>query len=249
MLSQKQKPHCQKEKNKTMKQTSKNLKKTPMIAANGVKMPMVGGKPNWLKVTYDEPDNKKLKKLYVGWAEVYDKNMVEWGYSYNRYVVKLFPKMKVKKNAKILDAGGGSGWVGQSLFDIGYRNLINIDYSPEMLKEAKKKKIYKKNICADLKKPIKMRTNSIDAIMSVGFLARGHLGTECLDEFYRILKPGGYHICSIGENVFKKFGFDKKIKQLIDDGIVTVDHKTRPFTVLPNNKASAKSRMWCIRKL
>ena len=48
MLSQKQKPHCQKEKNKTMKQTSKNLKKTPMIAANGVKMPMVGGKPNWL---------------------------------------------------------------------------------------------------------------------------------------------------------------------------------------------------------
>lgn len=232
-----------------MKRITKKINKSSMIAANGVKMPMVGGKPNWLKVTYNEPDNKKLKKLYVGWADVYDKNMVEWGYAYNRYVVKLFPKMKVKKNAKLLDAGGGSGWVGQSLYDIGYKNLINMDYSASMLKEAKKKKIYKKCIRANLKKPIKMKTNSIDAIMSVGFLAKGHLGTECLDEFYRILKPGGHHICSIGENVFKKFGFDKKIKQLVNDGIVTVDHKTRPFTVLPNNKASAKSRMWCIRKL
>ena len=97
---------------------------------------------NWLKVTYDETDNTKLKDLYVGWSKVYDEEMVEGGYAYPTYIKSIFPNVGIAKDAKIIDAGCGSGWPGQTLADIGYTNLHGLDYSPEMLAEAEKKNIY-----------------------------------------------------------------------------------------------------------
>ena len=58
---------------------------------------------NWLKVTYDESDNSKLKDLYVGWSEVYDEEMVEGGYAYPGYIKSIFPHVGIAKDAKILD--------------------------------------------------------------------------------------------------------------------------------------------------
>ena len=204
---------------------------------------------NWLKITYDEPNNQKLKKLYVGWAKVYDKNMAEWGYAYNKKILKILPKLSVTKKSKILDAGCGTGWVGQTLFNAKYKNLSGIDYSPDMLKQAKKKKIYKKLVCANLRNKIKFPTNTFDIIICVGFLAKGHLGPEVLDELIRILKPNGYIVCSIGENVWKKFKFDKKIKSLTIGKKIKLHIRSKPFVVLPNNEASAKSRMYAIKKI
>ena len=40
------------------------------------------------------------------------------------------------------------------------------------------------------------------------------MGSEPLDEFIRVIKPGGHLICSIGVNIFDTDGFDKKIQQL-----------------------------------
>ena len=111
-------------------------------------------KTNWLKVTYDESDNTKLKDLYVGWSEVYDEEMVEGGYAYPKYIKSIFPNVGIAKDAKIVDAGCGSGWPGQTLADIGYTNLHGLDYSPEMLVEAKKKNIYTTLTEANLKEPI-----------------------------------------------------------------------------------------------
>jgi predicted TPR repeat methyltransferase len=190
-----------------------------------------------------------LKDLYVGWSEVYDEEMVEGGYAYPGYIKSIFPHVGIAKDAKILDAGCGSGWPGQTLADIGYTNLHGLDYSPEMLAEAEKKKIYSSLAEADLKEPIDLETDSIDAILCVGFLARGHLGTECLDEFFRVLKPNGLLVCSIGENVFESMGFKDKIDQLEEDNIIMLDLISDPFVVMPNNEASAHSRMWVIRKV
>jgi len=206
-------------------------------------------KVNWLKVTYDESDNTKLKNLYTGWSECYDDEMVEMGYAYNNYIVELFPKY-VDQTSKVLDLGCGSGYVGKSLHEVGYRNIHGIDYSTDMLAKAESKNIYISLTEANLKKPIDMiDSNVIDAIMCTGFFCRGHMRAEILDEVFRILNKGGHLICSIGTNIYESYGFADKILQLEKDNIVVVDEVTEPFVVLPENNATAESKMWVIRKL
>ena len=57
---------------------------------------------------------------------------------------------KPKDEIKIMDARAGTGNVGVELSKLGYTNLHALDISQEMLNEAKKKKVYKKVICAAL---------------------------------------------------------------------------------------------------
>ena len=78
---------------------------------------------NWLKVTYDETDNNKLKDLYIGWSQVYDEEMVDGGYAYNEYVEELIPKYSPDKTSRVLELACGSGYVGKSIHQIGYSNL------------------------------------------------------------------------------------------------------------------------------
>ena len=44
-------------------------------------------------------------------------------------------------------------------------------------------------------------------------------------------------------------GFKDKIDQLEEDNIIELDLISDPFVVMPNNEASAHSRMWVIRKV
>lgn len=204
---------------------------------------------NWLKVTYDETDNNKLKDLYIGWSQVYDEEMVDGGYAYNEYVEELIPKYSPDKTSRVLELACGSGYVGKSIHQIGYSNLHGVDYSPDMLAQAEKKGIYQSLVQTNLKQPMDMiDSDSIDTVMCVGFFCRGHMDAKILDEVFRILKPDGHLVCSIGENIIEVMGFKDKIKQLVNDNVIQIEETTEPFVVMPENEASANSRMWVIRK-
>ena len=141
-----------------------------------------------------------------------------------------------------------TGVVHDIMRDMGYTNFHGIDYSPEALEEARKKNIYNSLTVTNLIDTISFETNTFDVVMCVGFLASGHMGSEPLDEFIRVIKPGGHLICSIGVNIFDTDGFDKKLQQLQDDNIIQIDHVSEPFVVVPKAKfGSAKSKMWSLK--
>jgi len=193
---------------------------------------------------------KKLQELYRSWAEKYDDEMPKIDYNYTEPMKAAFIKSKIKTDSKILDAACGTGYPTMALHEMGYTDLHGIDYSLEMLREANKKNIYKSLTVADLINPISFATDTFDVVMCIGFLASGHMGSEPIDEFIRILKPNGYLICSIGVNVFETDGFDKKLQQLQDDNKVEIDHTSDPFLVVPNAEfGTAKSKIWSIKKL
>ena len=54
-----------------------------------------------------------------------------------------FPE-KAKDDLKIIDVGAGTGLIGIEFQKLGNSNLHALDISPEMLKEAKKRNIYKR---------------------------------------------------------------------------------------------------------
>merc|ERR1719473_2515182 len=106
---------------------------------------------------------------------------------------RLVPSENVE-SFKILDAGAGDGLSGKAISDQGFKEVTGIDVSPELIKIAKKNKVYKTAEVADLNKPVKYRTDEFDAITIVGVMTYLDKDGCCLDEFCRVVKPGGYVI-------------------------------------------------------
>ena len=203
---------------------------------------------DWLKTVYSETSSSKLNKHYKNWANLYDTDMSSWGYAYPLQLNKILTnKLRLKKTIKILDAGCGTGYVAEVLNKLNYKNITGIDFSKEMLSIARSKKIYKKLICQSLNEKIELRSKQFELIICTGVLTSGHVGPSAMHELVRLLKPQGFFICSIAESVYKKNGFEKEIKNL--KKLVSIKSISKAFVALPNNKNSAKSRMYILEKL
>ena len=203
---------------------------------------------DWLKTVYSETSSSKLNKHYKNWANLYDTDMSSWGYAYPLQLNKILTnKLKLKKTIKILDAGCGTGYVAEVLSKLNYKNITGIDFSEEMLAIARSKKIYKKLMCQSLNEKIELRSKQFELIICTGVLTSGHVGPSALNEIVRLLKPQGFLVCSIAESVYKKNGFEKEIKNL--KNLVSIKSISKAFVALPNNKNSAKSRMYILEKL
>ena len=203
---------------------------------------------DWLKTVYNETSSSKLNKHYKNWADEYDSSMKEWGYAYPSELKKILKsKIKLNKNIKILDAGCGTGYVAEALKELNFKNISGIDFSQEMLTVAKKKKIYSRLICQSLNEKLKIRSNQFELVICTGVLTSGHVGPKAIKELIRIVKPKGFFICSIAETIFKKNGFQEQIESL--SHILKLKFATKRFIALPNNKNSAKSKLYVLQKL
>ncbi|PFX20747.1 hypothetical protein AWC38_SpisGene14804 [Stylophora pistillata] len=101
---------------------------------------------------------------------------------------------KPKDQIKIVDATAGTGWLGVELKKLEYTNLYALDISPEMLKLAKKKKIYNDLICAALNgQPIpQIETGQFDALICGGSILEGCIGPSAFMEMIRMVRAGGF---------------------------------------------------------
>tara|TARA_B100000029_G_scaffold315546_1_gene307954 strand:+ start:213 stop:833 length:621 start_codon:yes stop_codon:yes gene_type:complete len=202
----------------------------------------------WLKIVYQEKNSSELKKHYRGWAEEYDSDIKDWGYAYPMQLKKIIEKqIKINRKSKILDAGCGTGYVAQTLKDLKFNNIIGLDYSKDMLRVAKSKKIYKKLICESLNRRTSLRSNQFDVILCTGVLTSGHVGPNAIKELIRLTKKNGYLILSISEAIFRKLGFKEEL-ELRQNELKTKLISNR-FVATPNNSHSAYSRMYVLTKI
>ncbi len=83
----------------------------------------------------------ELATVYGEWAEQYDTDLVdEMGYVAPVIASQLLQEYVDDLNARILDAGCGTGLVGEDLHQKGYHNLEGFDYSVQMLEKPKTKR-------------------------------------------------------------------------------------------------------------
>lgn len=154
-----------------------------------------------LKATSKE----ELATVYGEWAERYDKDLIdEMGYVAPVIASQLLQKYVTDLNARILDAGCGTGLAGADLHQNGYRNLEGFDYSAQMLEKAKDKGVYTRLHQGDLTGRLELEDNSYDAIISVGTFTCGHVGPEAFAELIRITRPGGYLCFTVRDSAWKK---------------------------------------------
>ena len=164
---------------------------------------------------YKLKETNEVMKYYDEWGEnnKYDQDMEDWNYTGPKETSSVFIKHETNKDAKIYDAGCGTGLVGVELKKYGFTNFYGADLSQKLL-DLVPQNLYKKLEKVDLNKSIKENDNTYDAIMCVGTFTYGHVKPPALDEFIRITKNNGLICFTINEGIHEEYGFDKKIQEL-----------------------------------
>ncbi len=193
---------------------------------------------------YSSRDNKELEERYDQWAKDYDTDLDE-GFDWRgpQRAVEFFARY-VTKEARILDAGAGTGLVGELLARQGYNNLVAMDLSSGMLKKARKKNAYREFQQMVMGEPLNYATDSFDAVISVGVLTVGHAPASSFDELIRITKPGGYIVFSLRPDVYRDSGFKEKQDALESEGKWKLVEVSEEFQPLPKGEPDVYHQVW-----
>ena len=161
-----------------------------------------------LEKVYTAKNHEELMDAYKDWASDYDTDTVEhFGYVAHIASADALDQALEIKDAYILDAGCGTGLVGEELAKRGYGKMDALDYSKEMLLEAERKKIYQRHIQADLSKPLEIEKDCYDAIVCTGTFTYGHVKATAFDELIRITRPGGVICFTIREGAYENYDY------------------------------------------
>ena len=202
------------------------------------------GEKSVVQWVYSSKNNQELAERYDQWAKDYDADLErDFGWSGPRQAVESFVK-HVPKETKVLDAGAGTGLVGELLSQLDYRDLVAIDLSQGMLEEARKRNLYHELHQMVMGEPLDFASNSFGAVVSVGVLTVGHAPASSLDELVRVTQPGGYVIFTLRPDIYENSGFREKQEGLEAAGkwkLVEVGDKFQP---LPKGEPDVYHRVW-----
>lgn len=168
-----------------------------------------------LDKVYTAENHQDLMDAYKDWATDYEDDTVKkFGYVAHKVSAQALNKFMPEKDTTILDAGCGTGLVGECLDEMGYESIDALDYSKEMLECAKSKGVYNEFYHADLSKTLSMEDNSYDAVICVGTFTYAHVGPQGFDELIRITKPGGKICFTVRDGAFEDLDYRSYMVEL-----------------------------------
>ena len=194
---------------------------------------------------YSSNNNQELSENYDKWASDYEQDMIgDSEYSSPHKTAETLLKY-VPKSAKILDAGAGTGMAGEILHQQGYRNLVAIDISPEMLDKARQKDVYTDLYRQVLGEPLDFSSNSFDAIISVGVFTYNHAPSNAFNELIRITKPEGYIMFTMRPDFYESSqDFPAKMKELESSGQWQLIERGDKYYPHPNSNLKTSLEIW-----
>ena len=183
--------------------------------------------------TLHAADLVELEHIYKNWAKKYEDDVINLaGYVGHLITSELLLSYLRNTQAKILDAGCGTGLVGEMLNKNNFKNLIGVDFSQEMLNIAKQKNVYQSLELVDLTKNLDYEDSLFDAIVCAGTFTCGHVGPEALIEMVRITKKGGYICFTVRKQEWEASPYKEIIDNLENSNLWRqVVHKTSEYNV------------------
>ncbi|KAJ5156382.1 hypothetical protein N7492_009185 [Penicillium capsulatum] len=173
---------------------------------------------------------KDCMSIYDKWAATYN---AEVGDEAQEYVAPVLVAQAAidfslstggVANKVILDAGCGTGLVGQALATIsGAKAIDGVDLSAPMLGVARETGVYRDLDQADMTRPINKANNTYDIVSCVGTFTLGHVGPDpALRELVRVTKTSGIVVSTILREIWVPGGFQAEVEKMKAEGLVTV---------------------------
>jgi SAM-dependent methyltransferase len=201
-----------------------------------------------LGAVYEAKRPEEVAALYDGWAETYDSEMAAAGYRHPSVCLALLARHLPRGAAPLLDAGAGTGLLGEWLRIVGYPHVEGLDISEGMLAKARAKNVYTALHKLALGRPLPFADGYFAGIVSSGVFTSGHVGVEGLDELIRVCRPGGVIVLTV-KNTLWDAGFSTRIDELIAAGLVTRAEETEAYVSMPGEPGTVPSRGLALRRV
>ncbi len=196
---------------------------------------------------YSSQNNQDLAERYDQWAKEYDVDLAQdFEWLAPQRAAESFAQ-HVPKDARILDAGAGTGLVGVLLDRLGYRQMVAMDLSQGMLEEARKKNVYSEFHQMVLGENLDFPSDSFDAVISVGVMTVGHAPASSFDELVRVTRPGGQILFTLRPDVHQNDGFKEKQDYLEAAGKWKLVETSEEFQPLPKGEPEVYHQVWVYR--
>jgi predicted TPR repeat methyltransferase len=173
-------------------------------------------------------DPSKLRAFYDGWAADYDEDVGQ-NYGMPGMVAATLGATAEAAGwtteytaSAVLDAGCGTGAVGQALHDAGWTNLSGIDLSPEMAALADARGIYRSvEGGVDLTVPVAEHLDgAADAVTLGGVFTVGHVPPTAIATMATLVRDGGLLVVSTRDAYQNETDWHQVIGGLTTDGLL-----------------------------
>jgi len=186
-----------------------------------------------LDKVHNARNKHELAEVYDAWGKDYEREVMDCGYNMPAIMAGFIARYVQHQNGPILDVGAGTGILGESLFLLGYKNLVAIDFSQGMLGVAHKKGVYRDLRQMVLGEHLDFSDKTFAAIAVMGVFGKGHASPDSFDELIRITHQGGHIIFSIRGDEYLTEGFKDKQDALERQRKWRLAEMTEPFNSLP----------------
>ena len=199
------------------------------------------------RVFYEAKDQQQLVERYDESAEVYDEAMTsDFGWTGHIELAGVIGRY-VSRDARLLDAGAGTGLLGDELAKLGFANIDANDLSPGMLERARGKGIYQQCRVMELGLALDYPDDVYDAVVVCGVFTPNHAPASSLDEMARITKPGGLILYTLRADETPA-DFPLKHQELADNGAWELVESCEPFASI-GSESHIRHRCWVFRVL
>ena len=200
-----------------------------------------------LQNAYAAKDGQEAAELYDSWAEDYERRVSSWGYITPAVAAWFLGRYVAPEDGTVLDAGAGTGLMGLVLAPLGYRDLIGIDVSGDMLEYAREKGVYRELRQMELGGLLDLPSDAFAAVVAAGVFAAGHAPPESFEDLIRITKRGGYVIFSVRTDVYLEGGFKEKQEALEREDRWQLVETSEPFAHLRFEDPDLKVQVFAYR--
>lgn len=197
---------------------------------------------------YGAQTSAELAAVYDRWSDSYDEYMDGVGYRHPAICVALLARHVPPGNVRVLDAGVGTGIVGELLAIVGYAAIDGIDISQGMLDKAAEKGLYADLRVADMTQPLDLISDHYGAVISSGVFTTGHVGSEGVGQLLAVCETGGHLVITVKVGVWQD-DIQPFLHALVSDGKVRIVDQTEPYLSMPGDPNTIPSLAIVIRKL
>ena len=198
---------------------------------------------------YASSDSAELTSEYNRWSTEYDADLDALGYNAPRGGAELLATYIADKSAPVLDAGAGTGMVGEELNRVGFERITALDMSPGMLAQAEQKSVYEQLVIGELGQPLSLETDAFAGVTCIGVLTFGHAPPAALDELVRVTRAGGAVVFSMRTDYYTEGGFDVRQSALEAAGKWRLLQRSEPFQAMPDGEPDIWHELWAYEVL
>ncbi len=198
-------------------------------------MTLLPGKDGRVEWILSSKSNEEVAARYNLWAQEYDADLQSYGYRSPGITAGLVGRYVPNDGSPVLDAGAGTGIMGEILALLGYSDITALDLSPGMLEVAGRKGVYKDLKQAALGGPLDFPSDHFGAVVCIGTLVGGHAPPSSFDELIRITRPGGRLVFTVRSDVYFGGGFKDRQEELEAAGAWKLLEVTQQFVSVPGS--------------